>query len=418
MQETKKKKYYGYIVVLWMALLMLPGSLIMSAASIFYTPVTEELGVSLAAFGMNLTIVQLVCAFACPTLFTPLAKKIKLRWLLALSMVLEAVAFAIRAVATNIWTFYFSSVLISLPMGLLFNVCLPIVANTWFPKKVGLAIGVMGCTQGLGGMLFSSIGGALIGSHGWRFTTWIWVLVCVIAAPITALIMRDTPEEVGQKAPGTEDVAVAGGSAATELTGMSRVEALKSPAFWLCALAIAVGSFACNVHSFINPYCLSVGMSSALSGFISGLIQAGVFCNKLLLGWICDKFGAKVGALYYTIGGMLCFTIILLSQGATALVALGCFLIGPLYASANLYGPILVKYMFGQKDFSNIWALTVMIFCTSGALGSTLWGLILEVIDYSGAFKIAIALVALVLLMLLSVFSMRKNLVKKWTPSK
>lgn len=414
--QKSNKKYYGYIVVLWMALLMLPGSLIMSAASIFYTPVTQELGVSLAAFGVNLTIIQLVCAFACPTLFTPLAKKIKLRWLLALSMILEAVSFAIRAVATNIWMFYLSSVLISLPMGLLFNVCLPIVANTWFPKKVGLAIGVMGCTQGLGGLLFSSIGGALIGSHGWRFTTWIWVLVCVVAAPITALIMRDNPAEVGQVAPGAEEATSSTSSA--NLTGLSRGAALKSPVFWLCALAIAIGSFACNVNTYINPYCLSVGMSPALSGFISGLIQAGVFCNKLLLGWICDKFGAKVGALYYTIGGMLCFTIILLSQGATALVALGCFLIGPLYASANLYGPILVKHMFGQKDFSNIWALTVSIFCTSGALGSTLWGVLLEIIDYSGAFKLAIALVALVLVMLLCAFSMRKKLVSRWETAK
>lgn len=414
MATTTNKKYYGYVVVALMAALMLPGSLIMSAASIFYTPVTEELGVSLAAFGMNLTIIQLMSAFGCPTLFTPLAKKFKMRTLLTLALIVEACCFAIRAMATNIWVFYITSVFITLPMSLLFNVCIPIVANTWFPKKTGTAIGVMGCTQGLGGMLFSAIGGSLIGSHGWRFCFWIWAAVCIVFVPFVLLLMRQSPDEVGQgnyPAVAMEKVSSDGKRV---LPGMTKGEALKLPAFWICALVIALGAFAVNVHAYINPYCQSVGMSPAMAGLVSGLIQGGVFINKLLLGAICDKKGPKAGGLYYVLASFACFLIIYFSAGNAVLVALGCFLIGPMYAAGNLYGPVLMKYMFGPKDMSGIWAFGVLTMCTFGAVGGTIWGVLVKLVGYGGCFLLDIVFVGIVLALMLTAFAMRKNIVKKW----
>lgn len=413
--EKNKKGYYGYTVVVLMMVLMLPGSLIMSAAGIFYTPVTQELGVSLSSYGVNLTIIQLLCAFACPTLFTPLAKKFKMRGLLAVSLLLEGACFAVRAMGTNIWVFYLTSVVISLPMGLLFNVCIPIVANNWFPKNTGTAIGAMGCTQGLGGLLFSTLGGYLIGSVGWRNTFWVWAAICVIVVPFILIFMRNDPEEVGQVALGYEKIQNNAEQAVVHiLPGMTKSQALKTSAFWICALAIALGGFAANVQAYINPYCLSVGMSSVVSGFVSGLIQAGVFVNKLVLGAICDKKDPKIGAYYYTATAVACFLIILFSGGNTVLVAIGCFLIGPIYAAGNLFGPVLMKYMFGPKDMSGVWSFGVLVLCTFGALGGTIWGIIVENMGYASTFIVGLAVVAVIFVLLMIAFGMRNSVVAKW----
>ncbi|MBE5996055.1 MAG: MFS transporter [Lachnospiraceae bacterium] len=411
--EKSGKGYYGVKVVAVMALMMLPMSLIMNTASIFYTPVTEEFGIPLAAMGLTLTLTMLGSAFGAPFVTTPLSKKIKLRWLIGAALLVEAACFAVRATTSSMMVFYITSVLISIPMGLLCNVSIPIIANGWYPKKPGTAIGIMASTQGLGGMLFSAIGGIIIQNAGWRTCYWVWAAIALVAAPIAMLVIRNEPSEVGQVAPGSDSLEVKAVDPAT-LPGMMRNNAIKTPVFWIVAVCLILSSFCANVNAYINPYSQSVGMSVAVAGFVSAMIQLGVFVNKIVLGQICDRMGVRAGGIYYTVTAILCFGLILFSGGSTALIMLGCFLIGPLYSSVNLYGPILTRYMFGTKDQPRIWALYVLMFCTFGGSAATIWGLVIGAIGYGGAFKFVAALVAVLLVLLMFVVGLRKNTVAKW----
>lgn len=409
---NQKKGYYGNIVVVTMALLMLPMSLIMNTASIFYTPCTQELGVSLAAFGANLTIVMLGSAFGAPFVTTPLTRRIKLRWLIALAMAVEAVCFCIRGLTSSIYVFYATSLLISFPMGLLCNVSIPIIANAWFPKKPGVAIGIMASSQGLGGMLFSAIGGVLIQSIGWRNTFFVWAGICALFIPIAALVIRNDPSEVGQVAPGAQVQTQSADTGAR--SGMSRNRALKTSAFWLLALTLVLCSFSSNVNSYINPYSQQVGMSVAMAGLVSAMIQFGVFVNKILLGHICDRKGARVGGLFFVASGLACFLLILFSGGNTALIMLGSFLIGPLYSSVNLYGPIMTRTLFGTKDQPRIWALYVLIFCTFGGSAATIWGAVIGAIGYAGAFWLVMGLLVVIAVLIMVLTGMKDKTVALW----
>lgn len=409
----QKKGYYGNIVVITMALLMLPMSLIMNTASIFYTPCTQDLGVSLAAFGANLTIIMLGSAFGAPFVTTPLTRKVKLRWLIAAAMAVETLCFCIRAMTNSIYVFYATSLLISFPMGLLCNVSIPIVANAWFPKKPGVAIGIMASSQGLGGMLFSAIGGVLIQNIGWRNTFFVWAGICALFIPVAALLIRNDPSEVGQVAPGAETQSGMRTTAVAQ-PGMSRNRAIKTSAFWLLALTLILTSFSSNVNSYINPYSQQIGMSAAMAGFVSAMIQLGVFVNKILLGHICDRKGARVGGLFYVASGLACFLLILFSGGQTALIMLGCFLIGPLYAAVNLYGPIMTRTLFGTKDQPRIWALYVLLFCTFGGSAATIWGAVIGAIGYSGAFWLVLGLLLVIAVLILVLTGMREKIVAQW----
>lgn len=409
---NENKGYYGNKILAVMVLLMLPMSLIMNTASIFYTPCTEELGVSLSAFGANLTIIMLGSAFGAPFVTTPLTRKIKLRWLLSAALAVEAACFAVRAVTSSILVFYATSVFISLPMGLLCNVSIPIVANAWFPKKPGSAIGIMASSQGLGGMLFSALGRVLIQNIGWRNTFWVWVVICVIFIPFAAIIMRNDPSEVGQTTQGVDTQASA--SSAAELPGMTCEHAFRTSTFWLLGILLIASSFCANVNAYINSYSQQLGMSAAMAGLVSAMIQLGVFVNKILLGNICDRKGARVGGLFYVASGICCFLLIIFSGGNIVPIMLGCFLIGPLYSSVNLYGPIMTRTLFGTKDQPRIWAIYVMLFCTFGGSAATIWGVIIEQVGYAGAFRFVIGLLVVVGALILLVTSLRKKTVEKW----
>ena len=391
---------------------MLPMSLIMNTASIFYTPCTQELNVSLAAFGANLTIIMLGSAFGAPFVTTPLTRKVKMRWLLAAALCVETLCFVVRSMTNSIYVFYATSILISFPMGLLCNVSIPIMANAWFPKKPGFAIGIMASCQGLGGMLFSAIGGVLIQNIGWRSTFLVWAGICAAFVPVAALLIRNNPAEVGQTAPGAEEKTEA--AAVKELPGMSRNRAVKTSAFWLLAITLIMTSFCANVNSYINPYSQQIGMSAAMAGMVSAMIQLGVCVNKILLGHICDRKGARAGGLFYVAAALVCFLLILYSGGNTLLIMLGCFLIGPLYSAVNLYGPIMTRTLFGPKDQPRIWALYVLCFCTFGGSAATIWGAVIERIGYAGAFWFVFALLLVVAALILILTSMSKKTVAQW----
>jgi predicted MFS family arabinose efflux permease len=418
MEEKNGKVYYGFYVVTAMFFLMLPASLIMSAASIFYTPVAQELGIPIAAYGVNLTIVQLGCAVLVPTLFSKICRTFNMRYVLVVSLLVEAVCFAVRALATNIWVFYISSVIIAFPMGIFFNLSIQILMNIWFPLNAGTTIGIIGCAQGLGGMLFSTLGGYIIQNYSWQTCFWVWAVFCIVLVPVAFFIIRANPAEKGLLPFGIKKGETAADpGAAIELPGLSAAKARRTLPFVLFAIIYPLSAFIGNFSFYINAYCRNIGLSIVVAGAIAGIIQGGTMFYKLTIGIVSDKT-MKGGMFYYIISTILCFGLFLIGGANTALIVISCFLFGGIYAATNLYGPVVVKYFFGMKDFAKIWPTIVGCFTLLGAFGSTIWGVIVEATSYQTGFLIAFILSVLLLVLYLIAFSLHKKTTTLWAAEK
>ena len=191
MQNEKKKLYYGFVLIVGLFFLQFPGSLIMGAASVFYTPVSEELGIPLSAYGMHMTILQISLVILMPV-YARIVKRYDLRKVMSVCLVIEALVFSIRAMASNIWIIYLSAVLGSVVFTVFNLLSIPMLMNAWFPFHTGIAIGVVASAQGIAGMLFSSLGGIIIQNHGWRTCFWIWAAICLMFLPITLFAVSYT----------------------------------------------------------------------------------------------------------------------------------------------------------------------------------------------------------------------------------
>lgn len=409
-----KKHYYGFVIVIVMMLLMIPACLITSVASIFYVPVSQGLGFSVADYGVTQSIVQFTTAFCAPTIFSKLCRKYNIRYVLISCLAVETIAWIIRSMATSIWTLYFTSVLLAFPMSIMFAFSIPILMNQWFPTKTGTMMGIISACQGLGGVIFSTLGSIIIVNYGWRTCFASFAVISLIGIPLAYLFIRAKPEDVGQTPYGLDEGNGKGVKAeALKPKGIDAGQAVHSKLFYMILMSLPVSNFVACMAFFFNAYSQSVGLTIVAAGVVASMFQLGTMFFKLTLGAVCDK-SMHLGVIYFC-GCAIIALLLFVTGSSRSILMTGAFLYGGISASVNLFGPLLVKYVFGTKDFTTIWGRVTGFSTLLGGIGSFLWGYAMQAISYRTCFLIGLAIVIYIMVIYLSVVKGSGKVRKAWT---
>jgi MFS family permease len=124
------------------------------------------------------------------------------------------------------------------------------LVGKWFARRLNLAMGVYALLVGIGFIAaFPSVGAAVL-KYGWR-TSWGsvgWVLLLVVV-PLSWLIIRNQPEDRGLELDGVSEPA-------PQLTDLTTVEALRTPAFWIFALSSSLFGLVYSGISLFNESIL------------------------------------------------------------------------------------------------------------------------------------------------------------------
>jgi MFS family permease len=409
-----RKHYYGFVIVVVMMLLMFPASFITSCASIFFAPVSKGLGFTVADYGVTQSIVQFTTAICAPTLFSKICRKYNIRYVLVSCLLVEALGFAIRAVAVNIWMLYLTSALLAFPMSTLFAFSIPILMNEWFPTKTGTMLGIISAMQGLGGVIFSTVGSIIIANYGWRACFWMFAGIALLAVPLAYVFIRAKPADVGQTPYGMKKLGSStqkGGGLVP--VGISAAKATHSKLFYMILVALPLSNAVACMSFFFNSYAQVVGLTIVAAGVVASMLQLGTMVFKLTLGAVCDK-SVRVGAIYFC-GSTIAALCLFLFGSTQGVLMAAAFLYGGIYSSPNLFGPLLVKHVFGTKDFTKIWGRITGASTLMGGLASSLWGYIMQATSYRACFTVAIPLVAFILITYLVVGTKAKSIRKEWT---
>ncbi len=410
------KLHYGYVVVLGVILLGLVQGMVINTVSLFYTPVSEELGISLASFGWFGTITTLSTAFlmsAAGAFF----KKFDTRITLTVCVILYAVCNFARSIANNIWVFYITGAIQGFSSATFIFMLVPVLVQSWFAVNQATLIGICAATQGLGASLFSAIGGVVIQNMSWRSCYVIWTVVTlVIGLPIALFVIRKTPEEMGLKPVGWDKVKSAAGTAETgKAKGLSAGKARITLAFVLLAVFSGVYGF-CNVfNGYLNSYITTIGYSAAVAGTVSSMVMLGMTVGKVVNGFICDK--TLKGDIILCCGlSILAFPMfILIKDSSVPLLIVASLMFGWTYSSLNVIAPVLTKQLFGQKDFIGIWANIGTVQNLIGAFGYTAWGWVIAGSSYGTTMGIVAVLYVVVLACGLGALGMTKKLQVRWS---
>src|SRR5262245_17221783 len=257
------------------------GSLLVVTFGFFLKPLSEH-------FNWNRTQVTLAFTLAC---LTALCSMLVVGWLtdcygarrvIIISMLLFGALFASLSLLTpHLWMLYTIFAILGLLGPGTSAVPHASLISRWFSARRGLALGVMMCGTGTGGILWPMIGQGLIDRAGWRVSyALLGGAVLLLAVPVLLVFLQE---------PSQPEIS----SVEKRTSGFGRREVLSSETFWVLMIAFFLVSAivqACLVH--LSPLMTDRGITAQRAAVALSLLGAANMIGRLGTGWLLDRFPA------------------------------------------------------------------------------------------------------------------------------
>jgi len=251
--------YYGWVSLGVAALAMvgtLPGRT--QGLGLVTEPLMRDFGIDRVAFAEINLVATLVGSLFCLGIGRLIDRVGSRSVLTVVELLLGAVVLAMSRATTSTALL----VLVTLTRGFgqsALSVASLALVGKWFSRRLSLAMGVYAVAMSIGFMAAFPAVGAAVSASGWR-AAWAgigWALV-LVAAPVSWLFGRSTPESCGLLVDGDEAPAKGANLSADEATGGATLgQALRTPAFWAFALGASVYGLVASGIALFNESILA-----------------------------------------------------------------------------------------------------------------------------------------------------------------
>jgi sugar phosphate permease len=376
--------YYGWRMIgVVSALRILGGGLHQYGFTVFFLPVTAELGLSRAATSLAFSLARAQGSFASP-LVGYLVDRYGPKPMMITAAFLAGVGYILFSWVHDYTSFlivYLGVISISFTAG--FVHAPTIVANNWFIRLRARAMTVVSAAVPIGGAIITPALAVLIRIFGWRQAALIsGILFLVIGLPL-ALTIRKSPESMGMAPDGEPLESAAHTRADTNAaTGKSERhvtarQALRSPIFWTLIVSMTARSAA---FTTVTTHFIPMMVWKGLSQTEASVLLAGFAIVNLpihfLLGWIGDFVNKpKLTAICMFLGVIA----VLPMQWSNSLWALWFFTC--LYSVLDASIPVFwaaVGDFFGRRSFGTIRGNMNLFYTWGSILGPLIAGAVYD----------------------------------------
>ena len=369
---------------------ILGGGLYFYGFSVFFLPLSTDLGLSRAATSLVFSLARAQGAFEGP-IAGYFMDRYGPRPLMMLAIVMTSVGHMLLSGVHSYFTLllvYMGVVSLSFHAG--FMDAPMVIANTWFIRKRTLAMALISGSIGIGGFLFTPLLSATVHAFGWRQAAFGCGLVFFLIGMPLALLVRRSPESMGLRPDGDPFIAQSGEiqnkahPAAQEEVNFTLFAALRTWPFWLLTLASGVRIVilsAVNVHYI--PLMVWKGSTEQRAAFFLAAQAFVSLPSHLLFGLIADRVNKP----------KLMATCMLLATAAVVLLIhteseWGLLLFIALFSVVESTFPVnwsTVGEFFGRKNFAKIRGTMSFIQTWGSVIGPVLAG---AIYDSSGSYTI------------------------------
>ena len=365
---------------------------IMGCQGNFIVPICDELGCGRSEISVFNTAYWLSMIPALPVAGRILAKY-DTRKVMTVSTFAVALAAGAMGFYTAPWMWICSGIVFGTFGCCVFTIPLVSMIGNWFHKRTGVAMGIATAVSALAIVVLSPFLQGCISQFGWRNAYFVEALIVVVfALPWTIFVFRDEPAQWDAEAYGLDDQANAELQERTGLDfhgqpGVPLMRALRSVPFVMlflfAGIAAMIGS---GFDSHLPGYANSLGLSAEFGAYLVSALAFGSFCEKLIMGWVNDRFGVWAGVTTEFV--MVCVGVAgLLALRDPTLLLVFTFLFGVQDSFTNVSLPLLVRKVFGSRDYTQIFSWTRMGAGIFGSFAAVLVGLSYDVTgSYTPAF--------------------------------
>ena len=390
--QSSPRVFYGWwIVAACVAMLTLSSGIGFYGLGVFLPSLEEEFGASPALASLGGTVFFLVFGLAGPFVGRWVDAR-GARLMMVMGSALFGAGLVALALSQELWQTYAAYAAMAAGFGGTALVPVSALVSAWFSARRGLAMAVAMSGISLGGVVMAPLATQLIVAYGWRVAALaLAILVWVVGVPLSALIIRRCPEDLGLLPDGVAHETLALQTASSQNAAALNVghpwslsSARRTRAFW----GVAVGYLLINLsligvlmhqirfltsgtaaQGAMSPQAAALAVSLTALASIVGRLALGAVIERLSKRWV--TVGLMVAQAAATAG-------LLVARGNLVLVYLAVLAFGLGMGCAIMLQSLLVSDMFGITSFGEIYGATMLAATAGMAAGPWLSGYLYE----------------------------------------
>ncbi|HWP59171.1 MAG TPA: MFS transporter [Candidatus Acidoferrales bacterium] len=298
--RPEKAIFYGWwMVALGCALRCLGGGLHHYGFTIFFLPLSQDLGLSRAATSLAFSLARAEGALEGP-LAGYCIDRFGPRPVMLAAVTLTGLGYILLATVDDYLEFLLVYLgVICLAYGAGFMHSPMVLANTWFIRRRAMAMTLISASIGIGGAVLSPLLAFAVQAWGWRSAAVLAGLSLLLVGFPLAAPVRRSPETMGllpdgdlaQKAPPINSSRAGGDPrSAHAADDFGPLQAMRTASFWMLIVATSfrvAGLGTVMVH-FI-PLMVWKGLTEGRAALLLSTFAFLALPSHLLLGWMADR---------------------------------------------------------------------------------------------------------------------------------
>ena len=376
--------FYGWrMIAVGSALRILGGGLYYYGFSIFFLPLSQDLGLSRAATSLVFSLARAQGAFEAPVAGY-FMDRYGPRPLMIIAIIMTSIGhMVLSGVHSYIALLLVYMGVVSLSYHAGFMDAPMVVANTWFIRKRTMAMSLISGSVGVGGFLLTPFLSAAVHAYGWRNAAFGNGLAFLIVGLPLALLVRRSPESMGLRPDGDppsvthEQARYKSAPLAGEEINFTLAAALRTAPFWLLTIATAIRVVilsAVTVHYV--PIMVWKGLTAQRAAVFLAAQAFLSLPSSVLFGWIADRVNKPK---------LMAVCMLLATLSAIVLIYAesewGILLFLPLFGMIEYTFPVnwsTVGEFFGRKNFAKIRGAMTFIHTWGSVIGPVIAGAIYD----------------------------------------
>ncbi|WP_018393084.1 MFS transporter [Bacillus sp. 37MA] len=325
-----KRIHYSWFILSITFLSIIVAGIVMSSSGVFIDSFENEFGWDRSVIALAFAISLFLYGISGPFM-AALLEGIGLKKMMIVSMATLLTGIMLTFTMNQSWQLIIIwGFIIGLGSSLFLTVLSPYVANHWFEKRRGLAVGILTASTATGQLILLPVLAIIINNYSWRWAIGLIMILSFIMLVIIFLFMKNSPKDVGILPYGLEEET----QVSNEIQKKNPIviafnglfDAVKVKEFWLLAGSFFICGLSTNglIGTHFISFCISFGVPLVTAA--SFLSFMGIFnlVGTTLSGWLSDRFDNRwLLFWYYSLrGASLVLLPYALSEGSITMLVI------------------------------------------------------------------------------------------------
>ncbi|OZM56020.1 MFS transporter [Lottiidibacillus patelloidae] len=393
----KRIHFSWFILVITFFSIIIAG-IIRSSSGVFIVPFEAEFGWDRSMISLAFALSLFLYGFSGPFM-AALIEVLGLKKMMVYAMMTLIVGVFLTYFMDQSWHLIIIwGIIIGLGSGLFLTVLSPYVANYWFEKRKGLALGILTASTATGQLILLPLLAYIVENYSWRWAISLILIVSSFMFIIIILFMRNTPQEIGLlpygRTEGSNRSAKTNKNNPITIAFKTLKDALRVKEFWLLAGSFFICGLSTSglIGTHFIAYCFSFGITVVAAASLLSFMGIFDIIGTTISGWLSDRYDNRWLLFWYYLlrGASLVLLPFALMKGSFTLLIIFSIFYGLDWIATVPPTVNITRQVFGVEKSGIVYGWIFASHQVGGAVAAFAGGLFYKLFNsYTWAFILA-----------------------------